>query len=143
MSWQIFCEEFLFSAIISYPMFLLNIFWSRYLFSSSQINSSKLYVFPFYKYVFICESSFFDVRICDVSYSKLQIRLCFISTLHWCFQYCLSQTFLNVGFDVHSWCCMFLYISSSFYWLCTSDIFTTKFTWLESIDYNTIWLYNF
>ena len=85
----------------------------------------------------ICESSFFDVRICKVSYSKLQIRLCFISTLHWCFQYCLSQTFLNIGFDVHS---LMLYVLLHFQfmlWLCTSDIFTAKFTLMESIDYNS------
>ena len=47
-----FVKSFFF-AIISHAMSLLNIFSSRYLFSSSQIDSSKIYVFPFYKYVFI------------------------------------------------------------------------------------------
>ena len=70
-----FVKSFYF-ALISYAISLLNIFARGYLFSSSQIDTSKIYVFPFCEYVLIFTN--LNSSTCELcrwlSYSDLQIN---------------------------------------------------------------------
>ena len=64
----------------------------------------------------ICESSIFDVRILQVVVIFQSVnRLVHDPNLTIKFPVSFIPYILNVGFDLHSWCCMFFYISSSRY----------------------------